>query len=198
MLAQDVAARGADPRAYLRRVHAIELVGVTGVRVVHAEGTDPPAEWTEDSPMLRRLAGVTAVRAAVANPPDSRSAATEQCLKPVDRSVRALRRSERWGRRTFPIVPMQVLKQGQRANAGREGTSVLTVVVVMADDRARVGVLQRGLAGCRGRPLDRQIVLRRALTAGPAAAESGKESLGTGTANPSRPRCPTAGRESCA
>ena len=34
----------------------------------------------------------------------------------------------RWGGRTFPIVPMQVLKQGQRANAGREGTSVLTVV----------------------------------------------------------------------
>src|SRR6476661_1254028 len=36
--------------------------------------------------------------------------------------------SERRGGRTFPIVPMQVLKQGQRANAGREGTSMLTVV----------------------------------------------------------------------
>ena len=35
---------------------------------------------------------------------------------------------EQRGGRTFPIALVQVLKQGRRANAGREGTSVLTVV----------------------------------------------------------------------
>src|SRR6478735_4174219 len=39
------------------------------------------------------------------------------------------------GGRTFPIVPMKALKQGQRANAGREGTSVLTVVAQEAAEK---------------------------------------------------------------
>ena len=48
----------------------------------------------------------------------------EQCLKPVDRH---------WEGRTFPVIRCKVLKQGRRANAGREGTPVLTVVPDTAD-----------------------------------------------------------------
>ena len=44
------------------------------------------------------------------------------------------------GGRTFPLVPIEVLKQGQRANAGREGTSVLTVVGQEAAEKPQESV----------------------------------------------------------
>src|SRR5438046_5722244 len=40
------------------------------------------------------------------------------------------------GRRTFPRKPNQGIKQGPRANAGREGTPVLTVVTSEEPTRA--------------------------------------------------------------